>query len=233
MDVPHDDIFALAQADAQDIAREQSNVFEAFFAMRALALLGKEVIAPQHAEARQHILHRLGLEYAYEKFLIELCWSADDIQDFFQTPGNESEYAVFAARAGKAGLNIEKFLNALLAIAYIDDTNKHPRTLEKFHRFVIAEYTVMPERFAARQAQQQHARKLRIKAILGECGLAPEPLFTRLGTGFGPARGVVMEGVYEILRGESQGDTFGIHAEYIRDCAKKAAEKFATEGLSV
>ncbi len=229
----YDDIFALAIHDAQNITREQSNVIAAFFAMRALAPKGKDVIAPQYTDARQKILQRFGLEYAYEKFLIELCWSIDDVEDFFRTPGNESEFRTFAARAGKAGLNVEKFLSALLAITYIDDIDKHPGTLEKFHRFVIAEYTVMPERFAARQAQQQHARKLRIKAILGECGLAPEPLFTRLGTGFGPARGVVMEGVYEILRGESQGDTFGIHAEYIRDCAKKAAAKLATEGLSV
>lgn len=233
MDGAHDDVFLLAQKDAERITTEKPSVFEAFFAMLAIAPSGKDVIAPQYSDHRNEILRRFGLENAYEKFLIELCWSYPDTTDFFSTPGNEAEFATFPARAGKVGLNVGLFLDALLAIACIDDQKKHPGTLEVFHRFVAAEYVCLPERFAARQAQQAHARKLRVKTILRECGLAPEMLFERLNIGLGPERGGVMEGVYEMIRGESAGTQFGIHTEYLQECARNAADQLSKEGLSV
>lgn len=201
----------------------------------------RAVIAPQYAEARTAIIRDFGLEHAYEKFIAELCWSHDDIEEFFITPGNESEFSVFAARAGKAGLNVEKFLDALLAIALIDHgvgrlnlMNDRAQTdLTIFHRLVSAEHAATPERFAVREARQAHARKLRIKAILGDCGLAPEGIFTLLKTPIGPERGVVMEHVYEVIRGESEGEIFGNHAEHIQACAHRAQKLLAAEGLSV
>ena len=233
MTVENDRVLELATLDAKEILCEMPGVFHAFRAMLKLAPSNHEIIAPQYAEARKKVLHDYELEFAYEKFLIELCWSYSDIEDFFRTPGNESEFVVFAARAGKAGLNVEKFLDALLAIAFFDSTvngSSHPLV---FHRFVSAEYIAMPERFAARQARQQHAKKLRVKAILAECGLAPEVLFKLLGTGFGAERGVVMEGIYEVIRWKSKGEQFGVHAKHIRECAANAHAKLAAEGLSV
>ena len=201
----------------------------------------RAVIAPQYAEIRTAIIRHFGLEHAYEKFIAELCWSHDDIEEFFVTPGNESEFSVFAARAGKAGLNVEKFLDALLAVALIDHgvgrlnlINDRAQTdLTIFHRLVSAEHAAMPERFAAREARQAHARKLRIKAILGDSGLAPETIFTLLKTPIGPERGVVMEHVYEVIRGESKGEVFGDHADHIQECAHRAQKLLAAEGLSV
>lgn len=202
----------------------------------------RAVIAPQYAETRTAIIRYFGLEHAYEKFIGELCWSHDDIEEFFITPGNESEFSVFAARAGKAGLNVEKFLDALLAIALIDhgtgrltlSVNDHVQPdLGIFHRFVSAEHAAMPEQFAAREARQAHARKLRIKSILGDSGLAPETIFALLKTPIGPERGVVMEHVYEAIRGESKGEVFDDHADHIRECAARAQKLLAAEGLSV
>ena len=233
METESDAVLALAILDAKEILCEWPSVFHAFRAMLALAPSNHEIIAPQHAEARRRILRDYELEFAYEKFLIELCWSYSDIEDFFRTPGNESEFLVFAARAGKAGLNSEKFLDALLAIAFVDDATKDPAEYSKFHRFISAEYVAMPERFAARKARQQHVKKLRMKEILAEYGLVPEAIFKLLGTGFGSERGVVMEGIYEVLRGESEGDQFGVHAKHIRECAASAHAKLAAEGLSV
>ncbi len=198
----------------------------------------RAVIAPQYAEVRAAIIHHLGLEHAYEKFIAELCWSHDDVEEFFVTPGNESEFGVFAARAGKAGLNVEKFLDALLAIALLDhDIGRigliRPIPLPVFRAFAFAEHAAMPERFATREARQAHARKLRIKAILGDSGLAPEAIFTLLNTPIGPERGTVMEHVYQVIRGESKGEVFGAHADHIRDCALRAQKLLAAEGLSV
>lgn len=201
----------------------------------------RAVIAPQYAETRTAIIRYFGLEHAYEKFIAELCWSHDDIEEFFITPGNESEFSVFAARAGKAGLNVEKFLDALLAIALIDHgvgrlnlMNDRAQTdLTIFHRLVSAEHAAMPERYAIREARQAHARKLRIKAILGDCGLAPEAIFTLLKTPIGPERGVVMEHVYEVVRSESKGEVFGDHTDHIQECAHRAQKLLAAEGLSV
>lgn len=233
MGAENDSVLALTTIDAKEILCEDPKFFHAFRAMLAIAPSNHEIIAPQYAEARKKILNDYELEFAYEKFLIELCWSYGDIENFFRTPGNEFEYLVFAARAGKAGLNVQKFLDALLAIAFIDgttNTQSHPFV---YHRFVNAEYVAMPERFAARQARQQHAKKLRVKAILAECGLAPETIFRLLGTGFGSERGVVMEGIYEIIRLQSKGEQFGVHAKHIRECAARADKKLAAEGLSV
>jgi len=201
----------------------------------------RAVVAPQYAEDRAAIIQFFGLEYAYEKFITELCWSHDDVEEFFVVPGNESEFGVFAARAGKAGLNVEKFLNALLALSLLDHgigrlslVNDRARAdLTIFHRFVSAEHAVSPERFAAREARQAHARKLRVKSILGDCGLAPEPIFTLLKTPIGPERGVVMEHVYEVIRSESNGEVFGSHAAHIHECAVRAQKLLAAEGLSV
>ena len=198
----------------------------------------RAVIAPQYAEARAAIVRCFNLEHAYEKFIAELCWSHDDVEEFFITPGNESEFGVFAARAGKAGLNVEKYLDALLAIALLDhDIGRigliRPIPLPVFRAFALAEHTAMSERFAAREARQAHARKLRIKSILGDSGLAPEVIFALLKTPIGPERGVVMEHVYEVTRGESQGEVFGDHAGHICECAHRAQKLLAAEGLSV
>ncbi len=198
----------------------------------------RAVIAPQYADARVAIIRHFGLEYAYEKFISELCWSHDDIEEFFITPGNESEFGVFAARAGKAGLNVGKFLDALLAIALLDhDMGRigliRPIPLFVFRAFAFAEHATMPERFAAREARQTHARKLRIKSILGDSGLAPESIFALLKTPIGPERGVVMEHVYEVIRGESKGEVFVEHADHIRECAARAQKLLAAEGLAV
>lgn len=198
----------------------------------------RAVIAPQYAETRMAIIHYFGLEHAYEKFIAELCWSHDDIEEFFVTPGNESEFGVFAARAGKAGLNVEKFLDALLAMTLLDhDIGRinliRPIPLRVFRAFALAEHVAMPERFAAREARQAHARKLRIKVILGDSGLAPEVIFALLQTPIGPGRGVVMEHVYEVIRGETKGEVFGEHAEHIHECANRAQKLLAAEGLSV
>lgn len=201
----------------------------------------RAVIAPQYAETRTAIIRYFCLEHAYEKFIAELCWSHDDIEEFFIAPGNELEFAVFSARAGKAGLNVEKFLDALLAIAIIDHgvgrlslvNDRVQADLTVFHRLVSAEHAAMPERFATREARQAHARKLRIKAILGDSGLAPETIFALLKTSIGPERGVVMEHVYEVIRGESKGEVFGEHADHIQGCAHRAQKLLAAEGLSV
>lgn len=198
----------------------------------------RAVIAPQYAQERSAIVEYFGLERAYEKFIAELCWSHDDVEEFFVMPGNESEWSVFAARAGKAGLNVEKFLDALLAIALIDhDIGRvgllQSLPLQTFRAFALAEHAAMPERFAAREARQAHARKLRIKSILGDSGLAPEAIFALLKTPIGPERGVIMEHVYEVIRGESKGEIFGNHADHIYKCAARAQKLLAAEGLTV
>ncbi len=196
------------------------------------------VIAPQYAEAREAIVKHCGLENAFVKFVTELCWSHGDVGRFFQISGNESAFVTFPARAGRAGINVEKYLDALLAIALLCHdigriSSTRPPALHTFHEFALAEYVVMPERHAAREARQRHAQKLRVKAILAEAGLDPEELFKQLGVGFGPERGEVMHRVYAVIRGETDASSFAVHAISIADRSHRAAELLAKEGLSV
>jgi hypothetical protein len=198
----------------------------------------RAVIAPQYAEAREAIVKYCGLENAFVKFVAELCWSHEDVARFFETPGNESAFVAFPARAGKAGINVEKYLDALLAIALLcHDIGRigriKPIALNALHELARAEYAVMPERHAAREARQRHAQKLRVKAILAEAGLDPEELFKQLGVGLGPERGEVMHRVYAVIRGEADASSFGAHGISITDRSRRAAELLAKEGLSV
>ncbi len=198
----------------------------------------RAVIAPQYAEAREAIVKHCGLENAFVKFVAELCWSHEDVARFFDEPGNESAFATFPARAGKAGLNVEKYLDALLGIALVcHDIGRigpiRPIGLKTLHELALAEYAVMPERHAAREARLRHAQKLRVKAILAEAGLDPDELFKQLGIGHGPERGEVMHRVYAVIRGETDAASFGAHATSIEARSRHAAELLAKEGLSV
>jgi hypothetical protein len=198
----------------------------------------RAVIAPQYAEAREAIVKHCGLENAFVKFVAELCWSHEDVKRFFDEPGNASAFATFPARAGKAGINVEKYLDALLAIALIDhDLGRiappSSLPLKTLHELALAEYAVMSERHAAREARLRHNQKLRVKAILSESGLDPEELFKQLGIGLGPERGEVMHRVYAVIRGEADASSFGEHAASIGARSRRAAELLAKERLSV
>jgi hypothetical protein len=198
----------------------------------------KAIIAPQYESVRAAIVKACGLEVAYTKFIAELCWSHRDLEEFFITPGNESAFLTFPARAGKAGINVERFLNALLAIALLDHdlgrSRLAPRaSLFTFHRLATAEHAAMPERHAAREARHAHQKKLRVKEILSEHQLDPNQVFPMLGTPLGPERGVVMHAVYAVIRGESAADSFGVHAHVIEERCLKARAALDLAGLSV
>ncbi|MEK9155528.1 MAG: hypothetical protein AAB839_02670, partial [Patescibacteria group bacterium] len=55
----------------------------------------RAVIAPEYAADREAIVRFCGLEGAYVKFVMELCWSHGDIASFFVLPGNESAFLAF------------------------------------------------------------------------------------------------------------------------------------------
>lgn len=198
----------------------------------------KAIIAQEYASIREAIVRYCGLEVAYVKFLTEVCWSHDDVETFFLFPGNESAFVTFAARAAKAGLHVERYLDALLAITLIDhdigriDTRRS-LSFSTFHRFVQAEHSAMPGRHAARQARYAHTQKIRIKNILTEHGLDPQEIFNVLGTKLGPERGIVMQKIYACIRGEGGDEVFGEHQELIRTRALQAGRALAREGLSV
>lgn len=196
----------------------------------------KAVIAPQYESVRAAIVKACSLEVAYTKFIAELCWSHRDLEEFFITPGNESAFLTFPARAGKAGINVERFLDALLAIALVDlDIGRIGPIgpIAVFHKLVTAEHHAMPERHDAREARHAHQKKLRVKEILAEHQLDPNHVFPMLGTPLGPERGTVMHAIYAVIRGESSADSFGVHAAIIEERCLKARAALEQAGLSV
>lgn len=201
----------------------------------------RAIVAPRYENVRREIVRYFGLENAYEKFLVELCWSHNDVESFFVTSENEQAFLTFSERAGKAGINVERFLDALLGIALVDHVlgrvsvvNDRPTAdVGVFHRLVMAEYGAMPQRHLAREARQNHARKVKVRMILGECGLSPEVIFAKLGTPVGPERGTVMEQIYEVIREERDGKIFGVFSDEIEVSAHKARTMLAEAGLSV
>ncbi len=198
----------------------------------------RAVVAPQYLRTHEAIVRHCGLAHAFVKFLTELCWSHQDVARLFVEPENDSAFAIFPARAGKAGLNTEKFLDALLAIALLDHDLGRIVVPETRHfavsrAFARAEHAVVPARHAAREARHRHAQKLRVKAILEDAGIAPEILFAQCGVGHGPERGEVMQRVYAVIRGETDAASFGPHAAWVETRAHRAAALLAKEGLSV
>lgn len=196
----------------------------------------KAVIAPQYEAVRATIVKACGLEVAYTKFIAELCWSHRDLEDFFITPGNESAFLTFPARAGKAGINVERFLDALLAIALVDLSIGRIGPIgpiSVFHKLAAAEHHAMPERHAARETRHAHQKKLRVKEILAEHQLDPNQVFPMLGTPLGPERGTVMHAIYAVIRGESDLSSFGAHAGAIEERCLKARAALEQAGLSV
>ena len=196
----------------------------------------KAIIAPQYESVRAAIVKACGLEVAYTKFIAELCWSHRDLEDFFATPGNETAFLTFPARAGKAGINVERFLDALLAVALIDlDIGRIGPIgpISVFHKLTTAEHHSMPERHTAREARHVHQKKLRVKEILAEHQLDPNQVFPMLGTPLGPERGTVMHAIYAVIRGESDSSSFGVHAGAIEERCLKARAALEQVGLSV
>lgn len=255
-DIFGDAVLSFALLDAEEAIRNAPDVFKAYAVMHTVPKpdrvvvsggivsyddADRAIVAPRYEHVRREIVKYFGLENAYEKFLVELCWSHDDIERFFVTPENEQAFLAFAERAGKAGINVERFLDALLGIALVDHVfgrvsvvdGRLTADIGVFHRLVMAEYVAMPVRHSAREARQNHARKVKVKMILGECGLSPEVVFAKLGTPVGPERGTVMEQIYEVIREERDGKIFGVFADDIEDSAQKARTMLAKAGLNV
>lgn len=198
----------------------------------------RAIISPKYAKEREEIVQFFGLELAYVKFITELSWSHSDVKTLFEIPGNASAYTIFPARAGKAGINVDRYLDALLAIALLAFDLTRYRTasensLPVFRRLAQSEYEVAPERHGAREARERHAKKLRVKEVLKGSGLDPQDVFIRLGTPLGGERGEVIERIYAVIRGESDANSFGVHAKYIEEAARQARERLAAESLFV
>ncbi len=199
----------------------------------------KAIIGPQYASDRAAIVQACGLSVAYTKFVTELCWSHKDLEEFFVTPNNSSAFSIFSARAGKAGINVDSFLDSLLAISLLESVSdfglspSHGGVGGGFVRLISAEHSSSPDRHAARLARHRHQRKLRVKQILAEHGLSPEIIFPLLGTPLGPVRGTVMHAIYACIRGESSADSFGIHATTIEERALKAKAALDAKNLVI
>ncbi len=191
----------------------------------------KAIIGPQYASDRAAIVQACGLSVAYTKFVTELCWSHKDLEEFFITPDNSSAFSIFSARAGKAGINVDSFLDSLLSISLLESLSDS--VFGSFHRLISAEHSSSPNRHAAREARYRHQRKLRVKQILAEHGLSPEIIFPILGTPLGPARGTIMHAIYAVIRGESSADNFGVHASLIAEKAESTRQALDAEGLII
>jgi hypothetical protein len=188
----------------------------------------RAVIAPQYAELREAIVRFCQLDTAHVKFVTELCWSHRDVLELFREPGNESAYAIFPARAGKSGLNCERFLDSLFTLAWLEGGK------EAVYRLASAEYAVAPDRHAARIARDRHEKKMQFKEILQKAELDPETLFAELKIPPGPIRGETMNIVYQMIRGNAlAAESFGDHAEVMWTRACRAAELLKEDGFEV
>lgn len=180
--------------------------------------------SPAYIDTRNAVATAMQLPSSQHKMLAELIRYHIDTIRAFNDHADAKAYEILAARAGKAGLNVDLFLDLALAVLFLDavagsvhyDHGKFRAQAELVVHLLRAEREAMPKRHAAREFAEHQAAKNGYKALLAEVGLDGESVFALLGTPIGPIRGTVMARVQSVIDDPSAPLDFGEHTDELR-----------------
>lgn len=192
----------------RDVIQTMTGFYDAYGIMTHYLEHESLAVAPAFEPVRHAMLALFGLPHAHSKMLTELIRYHLDVLHFFGTKPEAKKYEVMAARAGKAGVNTDLFLDLMIAAAFLDAVvggvvsrdGKATAQTELVVNMLRAEREVMPERHARREEQAASGKKQAYKDALAKAGLDGESVFTLLGTPIGPERGVVMGHVASAIK---------------------------------
>lgn len=190
---------------------------------------------------RAALLHHFNVPVSYAKLMSEVIWNHIDALDFFARTVDGTKYGVLAARAGKAGLNVDTFLTFLACAVLLDGVlgslqyhnGKFSTDPAPFLNMLASEAETVPARREARRAVVERGRKQALKDALAEAKLSPDEVFALIKTPHGPERGTVMNAVYDAIRGFQNNFVFGPAAVEIAERAALARKLLADRGLSL
>lgn len=178
-----------------------------------------EGVTPAYTADRQTVLQAFGVPAANVKLLTELIRYHIEVLGSFVGKADKLKYEVMMARAGKAGLNVDVFLDLMLAVAYLDAVaggvvctdGKAAAQTQLVINILRAEREACPKRHEERVRQAESEKKRQYKAALDKAGISGEEVFKLLHTPFGPERGVLMEQVWLAIKDKSHHLEVGEH----------------------
>lgn len=192
-------------------------------------------VAHEYAAQREAVLSLVGLSGAHTKLLTELIRYHIDVLLAFSRQADAKKYEVMVARAGKAGLNVNLFLDLMLAVAFLDAVagsvgveGGRPIVQHVLVPNILrAEREAAPKRHEAREEAAGREKKQAYKDALAQAGLDGESVFALLGTPIGPERGTVMAKVMAAVHDPTETPDFGGHTQEILRRAQVARERLS------
>lgn len=194
-----------------------------------------------YAPIRAAALELFGVNASFHKLLAEIIWSHMDVLHFFDESPRAAKYAFLEARARKVGLNADVFLTFLACGTMLDAVlgslvaveNTAKPSVAVILNMLASERDAVPLRHATRLALEERTRKTAIKDILAHAKLSADDIFGLIPTPYGPERGDVVRGVYDMIRGKASEYDFGGHTAEITRRAASAKIELAKRGLSL
>lgn len=180
--------------------------------------------SPACADTRSAVAQAMTLPLSEQKMLAELVRYHIDSIHAFNDRADAKAYEILAARAGRAGLNVEVFLDLALAVLFLDavagsvhyEQGAYRAQTQLVVHMLRAEREAVPKRHADREFARDQAAKNEYKAMLANAGLDGESVFALLGTPIGPVRGDVMRRVQAAIDDPSAPLDFGAHTDELR-----------------
>lgn len=172
-------------------------------------LHGPRAAGSEYGPLREAVMQLVGLPLSYAKILAEtIRYHIDVLHDV-----DAAKYRLIAARAGKAGLNVDLMLDLTLAHVFLDavagSVTSEGAMTDLVIRHIWAEREAFPERHAAREMAKHREAKQELRNLLASVGLEGEQVFALLGTPIGPERGEVMRRVQDALHDPTLRLDFG------------------------
>lgn len=174
-------------------------------------LHGPRAASHEYAPLREEVMRHVGLSASYAKLLTEVIrYHIDVLHDV-----DGKKYELIAARAGKAGLNVDVMLDVTLAHVFLDavagSITSTGATTDLVIRHMRAERDAFPRRHEERVLARDRAVKQAYKQVLVDSGLEGDTVFALLGTPIGPERGEVMRRIQDAIRDAAAKPEFGSH----------------------
>ncbi|MEK7458952.1 MAG: hypothetical protein AAB663_00945 [Patescibacteria group bacterium] len=213
---------------ASHASREGAQLQGAFFDAYGITVHydrhGAVAASPAYAEDRDRIVAHFDLPLSQGKMLAELIRYHIDTIHAFNGAADAKAYEILSARAGKAGLNVDQFLDLALAVMFLDavagSVQYHDGKLFAQTGLVIhmlrAEREAAPQRHEAREFAAQQKVKHALKDKLAAALLDGESVFALLGTPLGPVRGEVYRRVQAAIDDDTSTLDFGEHTPELR-----------------
>lgn len=207
--------FHAAQKDDPTWPTLLSRFFDAYGIETHYDLHGPRAASAEYAGVRDAVTRHVGLSLSYAKVLAEIIrYHIDVLHDV-----DAKKYELIAARAGKAGLNVDLVLDLTLAHVFLDavagSVTSRGAMTDLAIRHMRAERAAFPRRHEERVLARERAAKQAYKQVLVDAGLDGDEVFRLLGTPIGPERGEVMARIQDAVRHEGVALDFGAHTAEI------------------